>query len=184
MVALKKTNARLIWRGAFGGALGAPVFLTGLALNEKFRIGHVLYGGALEVVALPTFLLVGAVFGAVIGGIIWASVRIIGTARLPTIIRAIFGASITLILFGIFLMLGSGANRGIPPAPMEAMINVLLFIVSFGALPGIAARPRILEDETDLSRTAIEQSLAADGAIAFFSSNPLPSARLPSPRRS
>ena len=149
MVALKKTNARLIWRGALGGALGAPVFLTGLALHEKFRIGHVLYGGALEVVALPYFLLVGAVFGAVIGGIIWASVRIMGTARLPTIIRAIFGALFTLILFVVLQMLRGGTNRGMPTPPMEAMINLLLFIVSFGALPGIAARPRIFEDETE-----------------------------------
>jgi hypothetical protein len=149
MVALKKTNVRLLWRGAFGGALGAPVFLIGLALHEKLRTGHVAYGGALEVIALPTFLLVGAAFGAVIGGIIWASVRMIGTARLPTIIRAIFGASFILILFGVLQMLRGEANSGlIPPTPMEAMINVLLAIVSFGALPGIAARPRILEDET------------------------------------
>ena len=149
MALSKKTNVALIWRGALGGALGAPLLLIGIALHDKFRMGYIPYGGGLEIIALPTFLVVGAVFGAVIGGIIWVFVRMIGTAKLPAIIRAIIGASFTLIVLGLLQMLRSEVNSGlIPPTPMEAVINVLMYIVSFGALPGIAARPGILEDET------------------------------------
>jgi hypothetical protein len=149
MAASKKTNARLIWRGALGGALGAPLFLIGLALHDKFRMGYVPYGGGLEIIALPTFLLVGAAFGAVTGGIIWILVAMIGTARLPAIMRAIIGGSFTLIVLGVLQILRSTANSGlIPPTPMEAVINVLMYIASFGALPGIAARPRTFQDET------------------------------------
>ena len=84
-----------------------------------------------------------------VGGIIWVFVRLIGTARLPAIIRAIIGASFILILLCLRQLLRSEVNSGlIPPTPMEAVINVLMYIVSFGALPGIAARPAILDDET------------------------------------
>jgi hypothetical protein len=149
MAVSKKTNVALIWRGALGGVLGAPLFLIGLALHDKLRMGYIPYGGGLEILALPTFLLVGAVFGAAVGGIIWVFVRLIGPARLPAIIRAIIGASFILIGLGLLQMLRSEVNSGvIPPTPMEAAINVLMYIVSFGALPGIAARPGILEDGT------------------------------------
>ena len=148
MAALKKTNVRLIWRGALGGTLGAPLLLTGLALHEKLRMGYIPYGGGLEIIALPTFLLVGAVFGAVVGGVIWIFVRIIGAAKLPVMMRAIIGAAFLVIFISVSQMLRGKTNSGlIPPTPLEAIINVLLYITSFGALPGIAARPRIMEDE-------------------------------------
>lgn len=66
------SNMRLIWRGALGGALGAPIFLVATALYEKRTTGYVAYGGALQIQALPAFLLFRAVVGAAIGGIILA----------------------------------------------------------------------------------------------------------------
>ena len=34
------SNVYLVWRGALGGALGAPAFLVGLAVDEKLRTGQ------------------------------------------------------------------------------------------------------------------------------------------------
>ena len=136
-----KRNARLIWRGALGGALGAPFFLIGFALHEKLRIGYVPYGGGLQLIALPTFLLAGTVFGTLIGGIIWVVVAKVRSGNLPAIVRAIIGSSFILFVLGVF-QLRSEVNSGlVPPTPIEVLVNVLLYIGSFGALPGIAARP-------------------------------------------
>jgi hypothetical protein len=149
MTSLMKSEDGLMWRGALGGALGAPIFLIGMALYEKLRIGYVVYGGALEIGALPIFLVIGAVLGATIGVIIWGGVATLGRAKFPAIIRATIGALFILIFLGVIQVLSSEANNGlIPPAPMEAWVKVVLYVVSFGALPGIAARPRIFEDET------------------------------------
>jgi hypothetical protein len=67
MTALMKSEDGLMWRGALGGALGAPIFLIGMALYEKLRIGYVVYAGALEIGALPIFLVIGAALGATVG---------------------------------------------------------------------------------------------------------------------
>jgi hypothetical protein len=148
MTALMKGEDGLMWRGALGGALGAPIFLIGMALYEKLRIGYVVYGGALEIGALPIFLVVGAALGATIGVIIWGGVATLGRAKFPAIIRAIIGASFILIFLGVTHLLSSEANSGLIPPTMEALVNVLLYVASFGVLPGLAARPRILKDET------------------------------------
>lgn len=139
---------RLIWRGALGGALGAPLFLIGLAVHDKLRLGHVPYGGALELIALPTFLLIGAIFGASIGGIIWVvAAKLRG--KIPAIIRAIIGAAFTLLVVAAFQLLRTDNNSGlIPPTIGEVLVNLVMYVACFGALPGIAARPRILEVET------------------------------------
>ena len=143
-----KRNIRLIWRGALGGALGAPIFLIGLALHDKLRLGHVPYGGALEFVALPTFLLIGAIFGALIGGIIWVIETKLRRSRIPAIIRALIGAAFILLVVAAVQLLRTDDNGGlIPPTIGEVLVNLLMYVACFGALPGIAARPRILEDE-------------------------------------
>lgn len=42
------SNIALVWRGALGGVLGAPVFLVAFVLYEKRTTGYVAYGGALS----------------------------------------------------------------------------------------------------------------------------------------
>ena len=141
-----KGSAQLIWRGALGGTIGAPMFLIALMLHELFRMGNVAYGGALAIMALPQFILIGIIFGAVIGGIIWVLVARPTTGTLPTTIRAIIGASFVLVVLLILQLVRHGENDGlIPPTPMEAFMNLLMYVGAFGVLPGVTARPRMLQ---------------------------------------
>lgn len=68
-----------------GGALGAPIFLVATALYEKRTTGYVAYGGALQIQALPAFLLFRAVAGAAIGGIILAVATKLHRVRLVSL---------------------------------------------------------------------------------------------------
>jgi hypothetical protein len=140
-MASNQTNYKLLLRGALGGTLGAPLVLIGAALNDKFRLGHIRYNGALEILALPYFLPIGAALGAIIGGIIWivaAKVK----ANPPAILRAIIGPCLLVFLYFIQLLVGGEDNRGlIPPTRVETAINAFLILLFFGILPGIMARP-------------------------------------------
>ena len=125
-------------RGAVVGALGGPLFLAGVALSDKLRLGYIPYGGMLEIAAVPTFVVLGTAFGSVVAIIFWILAR---KAIYPSgVLRAIIGATIPLTLVTVPNLLRSGENTGLkPPTPTEAITNVLLYIVCFGALPGIAA---------------------------------------------
>ena len=136
------TSLKLLWRGALGGLLGAPLFLVGLALNDKFRLGYVRYGGALQIAALPYFVPVGAALGAVTGGIIWILAPRVKIDLSP-IIRAGIGACFILLLVGVIRLLSNSENSGlIPPTPTEALANGLLYVTSFEVLPGLMARTK------------------------------------------
>src|SRR5437870_9416509 len=141
MIAQNKRNAALFWRGALAGALGGPLCLLGIALVQKLKLGYIPYGGMLEIAAVPTFLLVGAVYGGVVALVLW--ILALKNVYPRAIIRAILGASIPFLFVTILNMARSGQNTGLyPPTPMEAFANALVYITSFGALPGIAARPK------------------------------------------
>lgn len=143
--AMNDTSYKLLWRGALGGLLGAPLFLIGLALNDKFRLGHVRYGGLLQIMALPYFLPIGAALGAITGGIIWLFTTK-AKVNAPAIVRAAIGAGFILLLFGVVrLIKGEEASGLIPPTTVEALVNGLLFITFFGVLPGLMARPKKIE---------------------------------------
>ena len=90
------SNLALIWRGALGGVLGAPVFLAALVIHEKRTTGNVAYGGVLQIQALPMFLLFGASVGAAIGGVILLVVTKLRRTKLPAVIRALIGVSFSL----------------------------------------------------------------------------------------
>jgi hypothetical protein len=134
----------LMFRGALGGLLGGFIFLIGNVLNDKFRMGYVRYGGALQFLALPYFLLAGIIVGSIIACIIWAISAKWGI-NLSAIPRAMIGASFIFLLV-IFLYLISVIqgehNTLIPPTPMEEFIDRIMYITFFGALPGIFARPK------------------------------------------
>src|SRR5690349_18368279 len=84
-----------VYRSVFIGALGGLLFLLGFALSEKLRLGYVPYGGALELVAVPVFLLVGAVYGLVIAIIFLVlALKAIYPSRL---VRAIIGSAIPFV---------------------------------------------------------------------------------------
>jgi len=136
------SNIALIWRGALGGVLGAPVFLVAFVLYEKRTTGYVAYGGALQVLALPMFLLFGASAGAAIGGLILLVVTKLGRTRLPAIIRAIIGVSVILVIAGVFQVLKKDRSYLVPLTSSETIAYMLMWVISFGALPGIAAWPR------------------------------------------
>ena len=125
-------------RGAVVGALGGPLLLVGVVLSDKLRLGYVPYGGLLEISAVPTFVLVGAVFGSVVAIIFWTLAR---KAIYPSaVVRVVIGSAIPLTFVTVLNFLRSGENSGLnPPTPTEAITNGLLYIVCFGALPGIAA---------------------------------------------
>lgn len=136
------TSYKLLWRGALGGLMGTPLFLVGLALNDRFRLGYVRYGGALEISGLPYFLPIGAALGAITGGIIWIFAAKVKVNPSP-IIRAAIGACFILLLFGSLRLISSNEDSGlIPPTPIEGLINGLLFVTSFGVLPGLMARSK------------------------------------------
>ena len=140
---------RLLWRGALGGILAAPLFLIGLALNDKFRLGYIRYSGVLQIAAIPYFVPIGAALGAIIGGIIWL-IAIKGRANMPAIIRGLIGAVSILLLFGVIrLMRVEETNGFIAPTPTEALVNNTLFILFFGVLPGIMARSNNKEETED-----------------------------------
>jgi hypothetical protein len=130
---------KLLWRGALGGLLGAPLYLIGVALNDKLRLGHVRYGGAAQIISLPPFMILGAAMGAITGGIIWllvAKFRI----NLPMIIRGVVGICLALVLFGVMHSVRSEEYSGFkPPTTIETLINGLFFLLCFGALPGLMA---------------------------------------------
>jgi hypothetical protein len=136
-----KRNLALLWRGALAGALGGPLCLLGVALVEKLRLGYVSYGGALEILAIPTFLLVGAVYGTVVALILW--ILTLRNVYPPAVIRAMLGALVPLLFVTILNVARSGENTGItPPTLMEAAANAVIYCTAFGALPGLAARPK------------------------------------------
>ena len=141
MIARNKRNAALLWRGALAGALGGPLCLLGVALVEKLRLGYVSYGGVLEILAVPTFLLVGAVYGTVVALVLW--ILALRDVYPPAFVRAILGASIPFLFVTILNVARSGQNTGLyPPTPMEAFANAVIYCTAFGALPGLAARPK------------------------------------------
>ena len=124
-------------RGAVAGALGGPLLLAGVALSEKLRLGYVIYGGGLEIAALPYSVLFGAVFGSVVASIFWLLAR---KAIYPTwVVRAIIGAAIPLVFITFVNSFRNGVSSGLnPPTLIEAITNVVLYVVCFGTLPGIA----------------------------------------------
>ena len=143
MSVTNKISIDVIWRGAVGGALGAPILLVGLILRDKLVMGHVPYGGALELIGLPAFLLFGAIVGTLIGAIFWVLVAKTGI-KLPAIIRAVMGICFVLLVRWFLIALKDDTTGGlVPPSPTEAVTNMMLYVGSFGALPGVMARPRI-----------------------------------------
>ena len=138
-----------LFRGAVVGALGGPLLLLGSVLSDKLRLGYVRYGGLLEIAAIPTFLLVGAVFGLVIATIFWVLARKV--IYPSTVVRAIIGSAIPLTAVTVPNLLRSSENTGVyPPTPIEAITNVLLFTICFGTLPGIAAYAKIKQSKSDV----------------------------------
>jgi hypothetical protein len=142
------SNIGLIWRGALGGVLGAPIFLAAFVIHEKRTTGYVAYGGALQIQALPMFLLFGASVGAAIGGIILLAVTKLGRTKLPAIIRAMIGVSFMLVVVGILQVIQKDRSYLVPLTPSETVAYMLMWVISFGALPGIAAWPGKSKDKT------------------------------------
>lgn len=142
-------NLAGVFRGAVVGALGGPLLLLSSVLSDKLRLGYVRYGGLLEIAAVPTFLLVGAVYGSVVAIIFWILAR---KAIYPSsVVRAIIGSAIPLTVVTVPNLWRSGENTGVyPPTPIEAITNVLLYTVCFGALPGIAAYAKIKRNKSDV----------------------------------
>jgi len=140
-MAKNRTNASVFWRGILAGVIGGPLCLLGFALVEVVKLGYVSYGGALEIMALPIFLLMGAVYGTVIALMFWLfALRGIYPSAIA---RAIVGASIPFLFVTILNWARSGENTGVyPPTPMEAIGNAIVYVTSFGVLPGIAAAPK------------------------------------------
>jgi hypothetical protein len=135
-------NVARVFRSVFAGALGGPLCLLGVALLDKLRLGYVPYGGGLEIVAVPTFLLVGGVFGTVIA-VIFSMLAAKGIYP-SGVVRAIIGSAIPLAFVTFTNLVLSGKNTGVsPPTLIEAIANVLLYIGCFGALPGVAAYTKI-----------------------------------------
>ncbi len=138
-----------VFRGAVVGALGGPLLLLGLFLSDKLRLGYVPYGGLLEIAAVPTFLLVGAVFGLVVAIIFWILAR---KAIYPSsVVRAIIGSAIPLSFVIVSNLARSGENTSVIRATAgEAITNVLLYTVCFGTLPGVAAYAKIKRNKSDV----------------------------------
>src|SRR5688572_30596103 len=133
-------TSRLIIRGALGGLVGGPLFLIGNALHDKLRMGFIPYGGALQIIALPQFLILGIVLGSVVGCMVWA-LACKAKIHLSTIDRAILGAGFVFLLV-FFIQLISEERKGVyPPTRMEQLINGAMFVMALGALPAILARP-------------------------------------------
>jgi hypothetical protein len=133
----------VIWRGSIGGALGAPVLMVSMILRDLLVKGHVPYGGALEILGLPPFLLFGVIVGTLIGTIFWVLQAQTGI-KLPALIRAIIGMCFVLLVHQIVNTIMNGTDSGLaPPSPIEAFTNMTLYLGSFGALPGVIACCRI-----------------------------------------
>lgn len=146
-MAMHDTSYKLLWRGALGGLLGTPLFLVGLALSDKFGLGYIRSGRPLEVLALLFFLPIGAALGAMTGGIIWVFVAKV-KVNLSPIMRAAIGACFILLLFGVILLIAGNENSGLisptstSPTLIEALVNGLLYVTSFGVMPGLMARSK------------------------------------------
>ena len=129
----------MIWRGAVGGALGAPILLGGSMLRDQLEKGYVPYGGALEVIGLPLFVFFGAMVGTLIGSIFWL-LHLKTGIKLPAVIRAVIGICVVLLVHGILNAIKTEATSGLnPPSRIEALTNMMLYVGSFGALPGLMA---------------------------------------------
>lgn len=128
----------LLWRGLIGGLVGGPLFLLGIALVEKARVGHVPYGGALEILAIPVALVLGAMYGLAVGFALWMLARRDIFPR--AIVRAIIGASVPFVVIATVNLIRSNQPTGLyPPTLIEAFANGLVYVTCFGALPGILA---------------------------------------------
>jgi len=133
----------VIWRGSVGGALGAPIIMVSLILRDLLVKGHVPYGGALEILGLPPFLLFGVIVGTLIGAIFWVWLAKTGI-KLPAVIRAIIGMCFVLLVHQIVNTIMNRTDSGVsPPSPIEAVTNMLFYLGSFGAIPGVMARCKI-----------------------------------------
>ena len=139
--------------------------MFGLVLSDKLRLGYVPYGGALELVAVPVFLLVGAVYGLVVAIIFLVlALKAIYPSR---VVRAIIGSVIPFVFVTVTNLVRSGENTGVyPPTPTEAVTNVVLYVVCFGALPGIAAYTKIKVNKSGTG-TPHNKSLDASGGSVF-----------------
>ena len=141
-------NLALLWRGAWGGILGAPLASIGLMIQEYTRLGYVPYSGYLEIIAIPIFAVVGLVLGAITGFILWLLVLWLGPAKLHFLVRAIVGAIFVLwVLLVSMPFLREGNNGFTPPTRMELFVRIVIYTTAFGILPAIFARPRIDVEE-------------------------------------
>ncbi len=140
--------ARLILRGGLSGLVGSLLYLIGHALNERLRLGYVPYGGAMELMALPYVAAAGIVCGSLIGFLLWAIANKLDL-QLPGYLRAIVGVLFLLFSWvALYLYWGPSETRLIPRPLINQFIEGALGLTLFGALPGVAARPMLLHQDT------------------------------------
>lgn len=130
-----------VLRAAFGGVLGAPIFLGGSIVRDIVGLGHVAYGGALELIGLPVFMFYGCIIGILLGSIFWVLVATTGM-KLRPIIRVVIGICLVLFVHLVLSKFNSDRSVGlVAPSTTEAVTNILLYVASFGALPALIAAP-------------------------------------------
>jgi hypothetical protein len=131
-----------ILRGALAGAVGNELLLLFSALSYKLTLGRVPYQG-LFLMAVPVYMLVGAVIGAAVGAVV--GVCAIKSGRTPgAFARACIGAVCVVVLILIVRWVSAQDEAGlIMPSLAYRVTAFVLTALMLGALPGIAARPSV-----------------------------------------
>ena len=143
----KQNIGIFIWRGAIGGAVGNLLFLLYGALSYKFALGYIPYP-QLFILGIPTYVMTGAVIGAIIGILIW--ICCIKSGRnLGAIVRALIGIGSVIIIGLLMSLISKEDGRGLVPTSLVYRIATgILAVLVLGALPGLVARPNTKQSDS------------------------------------
>ena len=138
---MKKAMGTFIYRGSLAGAAGQLLFLLFAALSYLIPLGHLPYPH-LFILAIPMYLLIGAVTGALIGIIVWGCYVKSGRNISP-LVRALIGTG-SILVIGLLWRLATNENDDGLPTPSLAyrITHTMVALATSGMLPGVAARPK------------------------------------------